>query len=756
LISVLAASAAVLLGYGAAPASAHPCVIKLSVVFIQAPGNHLCGEDVLPEEEEIDQSEIVDTTDAQADPVGPATSTFTYSSNLTPVGFSERLIAGTGLTGINSDLGFQGDYAYQGTYFGFRILDISDPASPQQILNYQGCGTNGQGDVLVYGNLLIRSYDAPSNSTATCGGQVMGNGFEGVHIFDISNKTNPVLVRQIRMAATGSGPVVPGGTFTSGCGSHTATLVPDPARGNLYVYSSASSASCTGLDIIRIPLDNPAGAGLVRRAPAGRQCHDTGVFLANVNLAACAGGNGFSVLSFNPALPPNSVGGLENPTLLYSRQMPIGSGPAHSHSFSYDGQVLIFGWEPGGGTSAQCQASSTLANRTLFFHDPTTGAELGRYVQPRPQTSAENCTWHNFNVVPTNRGRIGVIGSYQMGITVIDFTDPANVKQIAFADPAPLVPTATGGDWSSYWYNGNIYESDIRRGVLIWDLHERVVQGAREFELSNPQTQDVLIPLDKTGPSVEATLTTAGQPGWYRAPVVTLSADDGPAALGSDIWSVQYRLDAGEWTSYADPFAVTGDGQHTLDYRAEDGAGNVTEKSLTFNVDSVAPEAAVGFDATSRQVLVTGSDALSGLADAPAATGAAAASTRTYTIADRAGNTLTLVANVTDVSGNETRVQVVSTSYNGAAAQAAAPNSTKFTWQVDRKGELAELAQLIKVQYGTGKNAVDVSREANYHGGTSPVTNVKSRQGSTETRSTHAGLLLISLATANGDLAIAP
>ena len=72
----------------------------------------------------------------------------------------------------------------------------------------------------------------------------------------------------------------------------------------------------------------------------------------------------------------------------------------------------------------------------------------------------ENCTTHNYNVVPTNKGYVMVSGNYQSGISVIDFTDPANAKEIAYADPAPLIDPnppvglELGGDWSTYWYNG--------------------------------------------------------------------------------------------------------------------------------------------------------------------------------------------------------------------------------------------------------------------------------------------------------------
>ena len=66
-------------------------------------------------------------------------------------------------------------------------------------------------------------------------------------------------------------------------------------------------------------------------------------------------------------------------------------------------------------------------------------------------------------------------GNYQAGISVVDFTNPAAAKEIAYADPPPLVPTQLGGDWSTYWYNGRIYESDITRGLLIWRLDDPAV-----------------------------------------------------------------------------------------------------------------------------------------------------------------------------------------------------------------------------------------------------------------------------------------
>jgi hypothetical protein len=236
-------------------------------------------------------------------------------------------------------------------------------------------------------------------------------------------------------------------------------------------------------------------AGSVGSFPAvadpDRSCHDTGVILGTVNLAACAGGDGFSVWSLDPA----DGGSLADPQLLYSRSVP-GVAVGHSAAFTWDGEVLVFGHEPGGGGQPRCQATSAEVDRTLFFFAARTGEQVGSLIRPRPQSATENCTWHNYDVVPTDRRYVLVSGNYQGGVSVVDFTDLSDPVEIAFADPAPLSETEliVGGDWSTYWYDGRIYESDIRRGLIIWKLADRAVAGARKFGHLNPQTQETSFP----------------------------------------------------------------------------------------------------------------------------------------------------------------------------------------------------------------------------------------------------------------------
>jgi hypothetical protein len=567
-------------------------------------------------------------------PVEDAVSTFDYTKNMHPLGYSPRVVPlenASPVDGIfNSDLAFWGKTAFQGTYEGFRIIDVSDPENPVEVNNYDECspGTaqGNQGDIVVWGDLLVRAWNSPAGATSSCDGQLVEAGFEGMNVFDISNPSDPDLVGSVPMdglpnlvtidppssaagtyeasgaafgppppAAGLSGTIVavndgvmgagtPPGTVTDGCeaytvpagsialvdrgfcafvlkaalaqaagasamivannvasapitmggtdptitipsvmvsqadgatiraglpatatvgrnadfgcGTHTLTLVPDLENDRLLVYNSSSAGGiCDFFEVVEVPLDDPGSSAVINKVDSMHTCHDIGVILGDAMRLACAGGEGARIFS----LDPDDGGSLVEPVLMHHFDIE-GVTIGHSAAWSWDGEVLIFGHEPGGGGQAQCQATSPLVNRTLFFYDHE-GNQLGTFVHPRPQTATENCTWHNYNVVPTDKRDILVAGNYQSGISVLDFTDVKNepVKEIAYADPAPLVnpdnPVGIegGGDWSSYWYDGRIYESDMTRGLIIWNLTDTAVAGAKKLGHLNPQTQEFTI-----------------------------------------------------------------------------------------------------------------------------------------------------------------------------------------------------------------------------------------------------------------------
>ena len=372
---------------------------------------------------------------------------------------------------VHTDIAFWGEHAFQGNWLGFNIRDISAPGNPKQV-SFTSCEGN-QGDVVVWDNILVRSWNSPASGTQDCDGSTVPAGFEGLHIFDVSDLDDPALVGSVDLST---------GAVAGRCGSHTASGVPDLANDRLLIYNSGGG--CEGIDIVEVPLSNPSAAAYLRTETAGRDCHDTGVILGGVNMAACAGDDGFTLWTLTGS------GSLTDPDFLMSVAVP-GVSIGHSAQFSNDGSVVIFGHEPGGGVGPRCQASSPDSDKSLFFYDTSTGLPLGTWVLPRPQSGIENCTIHNFNIVPLPSGNdVLVHGSYQSGTSVVDFTDPTNAVEIAFSDPPPIVPIDLGGAWSSYWYNNFIYETNITEGLNIFRFSGPQTAGAKKLGHLNPQTQE--------------------------------------------------------------------------------------------------------------------------------------------------------------------------------------------------------------------------------------------------------------------------
>jgi hypothetical protein len=401
---------------------------------------------------------------------------------------------------ISSDIAFWGRYAIHGNYDGFRIVDISEPGDPQ-LVSHPRCNGD-QGDIYVHENIVVRSWNSPAPAGRFCMGEPVPVGFEGVHIFDISDPAEPELAGEVEFSAAGAADR----DTADGCGSHTVTGVADLANDRLIVYSNNSSGGgrpvCDAIDVIEVPLDAPGDASHIGYVPltggslgSNNGCHDAGVILGDVNLLACASGHAANVFSIGA---PNG-GTLEEPKFLYAveekddqgNQVGIG-GRWHSAAFTWDGEVLILGWEPGGGAEPRCRTEDADIYKSKFFYDAATGEKLGQWVLPRPQDGeGENCTVHNYNIVPLRSGRyVAAGGHYQAGTWVVDFTDPANPVTVAYSDPDPITPPNLGGAWSSYWYNGFVYESEIQSGLNVFRVNDPVMAGARALPHLNPQTQD--------------------------------------------------------------------------------------------------------------------------------------------------------------------------------------------------------------------------------------------------------------------------
>lgn len=440
-----------------------------------------------------------------------------------PAGFFDPADPGS-FSYANADLAFRGPYVFQGGYHGFQVWDISNPKQPRLRTAFACPG--GQGDPSVWGNLLFYSVEETS-ARVDCGAQgvadtVSPERFRGVRIFDISDLDHPKQVAAVQTCR----------------GSHTHTLVPDPAdSGTIYVYVSETSvvrpgselAGCSGLrpeqdpntslfriDIIRVPLAAPAEAKIVSSPrifadSAGNiaglwkggdhgpgtqstyetnMCHDITAY-PEIGLAAGAcSGNGI-LLDIRDPVNPRRIAEVTDPNFSYW----------HSATFSNAGDKVLYTDEWGGGGQARCRdtdppkwggdAIYTLAGGKL--------APASIYKLPAPQSATENCVAHNGSLIPVPGRDIMVQAWYQGGISVFDFTDPEHPKEIAFFDRGPLNADTLvlGGYWSAYWYNGYIVGSEIARGLDLFELtpgpelSQNEIDAAKlvRMETFNPQLQ---------------------------------------------------------------------------------------------------------------------------------------------------------------------------------------------------------------------------------------------------------------------------
>jgi uncharacterized protein (DUF305 family) len=397
----------------------------------------------------------------------------------------------------NTDMAFRSDILVAGSYHGFNIYRLGEKGVPGLISSVVCPG--GQGDVSIVNDLLIMSVEQ-TRGRLDCGLQGVSEDasaerFRGLRIFDISDLGRP---RQV-------------GAVQTCRGSHTHSVVSGPGEdGKIIVYNSGTSTireeeelpGCLDetpgdertalfrIDVIEIPVEDPSKsrivaspavfadpetgvlAGLWRGGDHGDdtqetrptdECHDITVFPSAKLAAGACSGNGI-LFDISDPVNPKRLDAVSDSGFAYW----------HSATFNNEGTKVLFTDEWGGGSRPRCRAWDPLTWGANAIYDIVDGKLEFRshYKLPAPQTETENCVAHNGSVVPVPGRDIFVQAWYQGGISVIDFTDSENPTEIAYFDRGPIHPEEllTGGFWSTYYYQGRIYGTEIVRGLDVLEL----------------------------------------------------------------------------------------------------------------------------------------------------------------------------------------------------------------------------------------------------------------------------------------------
>lgn len=350
-----------------------------------------------------------------------------------------------------TDIAFQGRYAYageegwEGSSGGVHIFDVGGHRVRK--LSFVKCG-GWQNDVAVVkpGLIAVGYHQGRFNC---------GNPNGGVTLIDVSNP------KRAEILGSTKDDLPPGEDPLAGyyVGIHTITTYP----GKELIYASPGGRQMQSEPVETIiDVSDPRNPKVVGTFDSGIGCHDlTFDIRKERKLAFCTGVGATEIWDVSDPVSPVVLGVMVNPWQNFH----------HSVAVSSDGRYAVVGTETPGN---DCMGGPTGPLVIYDISDPRLPVMLGYFGAPRGpsqifvagQEPAGDCAAHLFNLIP---GTLTVVsGNYWGGMSVIDFSDPVQPKEVAH------YRTAKTNYWAAYWYKGRIYAN----GFESFDVFE--VKGLKE------------------------------------------------------------------------------------------------------------------------------------------------------------------------------------------------------------------------------------------------------------------------------------
>ena len=230
-------------------------------------------------------------------------------------------------------------------------------------------------------------------------------------------------------------------------------------------------------------------------------CHDIQFFMARKTaLASCAGDAQLWDIS-DPWNPTANVDGKH--THIYSPSVADSFEFIHSGVVSWDGKTFAIMDETGGGCEAHCFGDASTDGFYYFYDmvkpgDPAPALK-GRYTIPRNQAS-EICVSHNATVIPIKGRKLMSVSYYQGGVSLVDFTDPSNIREVGVRRPrgrdrrcptsGPRTGTTAASSPTAAWAGAATRPTAASTSTALTGALGRATKKAKRWSHSNPQTQE--------------------------------------------------------------------------------------------------------------------------------------------------------------------------------------------------------------------------------------------------------------------------
>jgi len=374
----------------------------------------------------------------------PATITGLEPVALTPV--ADQADSGAGIW-------VDGDLAYvSGLNSGFHVIDVSKPDAPKVVGQISGDDVYSRdADLIQY----------PDGTKVV----VLATQSGGMTFVDVSDPTMPEILSIVDINP-----------------NHNLAVVP----GTHVVYNSPSNGAGNPNEIV--DASDPRDPKVVGEF-GDHGCHDTSFYVDETQgkaRAYCAGVAASEIWDIADPLKPQLIATVSNPCMDRTVRGSNCRGLHHSAFVNDDATILMLGDEFMGGGGPGCQAHVETGDGSvsspigaLWFYDLTDEANpellgwfaptipLERHLaavlgvdptNPAGAARGVSCTSHFGQAVPGHD--LVVMGWYNAGVLLIDFSDPAEPRQVDQW-------LGGGSAWDARIHNGYIFTGDINYGLEV-------------------------------------------------------------------------------------------------------------------------------------------------------------------------------------------------------------------------------------------------------------------------------------------------